>query len=338
MPSTEINMQSETGIITQKVKMLSLAARSKADRHQFVSGFKNIAYVVGYVRHLSKSGFLLQMNNSENLMIPIRFAPGQKLPRDFQERDPLKVYAQMVGLKEGDTRRTYLVARRFDRPNVLELPNARAFLGAVHRESTEDTKFKPYGSGNSASTASNQAMLAGYVAGYSVREARVTEDGSEINGRLLIDIQQTEDPNRIIQVRFYGARYSAVASRLRVGMALMFYGRMRTDVIPTGRKDETTGKDIVMPYAYMQVDVPEIPNEGDILFLDRPDQMPNWVKTLSAQAQSRPKRSLASEKVAAPAPADSVSTPPSDATSETRNAAPVSTAPASVTVEDDDYV
>lgn len=348
MQLTEGSVQSETGILSPRVKMVSLTARSKADRHQFVNGFKNIAYLVGYVRHLSKSGFLLQMNNSENLMIPIRFSPGRSLPRGFQEREPVKVYAQMVGRQEGDFRRTYLFSRREDRPNVLELPNARAFLGPVHAESTEDATFKPYGSGNSASSASNQAMIAGYVAGYSVREARVTEDGSEINGRLLIDIQQTEDPRSIIQVRLYGARYSAVAARLRVGMALVFYGKIRTDVVPTGRKDETTGKDIVMPYAYLQVDVPEIPSGEDIKFLDYPDQTPKWVKTLAEQSQSRPKRSLGTEANGSPASdgggaAAAPSAPATPAPRVTVAAVPTPQplAPAPqppVQVSDDDYV
>lgn len=333
METSEVNTPAtvEPGVINQRIKMLSLTARSKADRHQFVGGFKNIAYLVGYVRHVSKGGFLLQMNNSENLMIPVRFAPGKKLPRDFREKDPMKVYAQMVGIKEGDSRRTYLVARRFDRPNVLELPNARSFRGTVHEQSTEDEKFRPYGSGNSASTASNQCMLAGYVAGYSVREARVLEDGSEVNGRLLIDIQQTEDPNRIIQVRLYGARYSAVASRLRVGMALVFYGKINTDVIPTGRKDEATGKDIVMPYAFMKVELPEIPNEGDILFLDRPEQMPKWVKNLTEQsAVGRVKRSVTSAAAA-----------PSTTAEPAQESAPAATAgpsPQAAQNEADEYV
>lgn len=320
----EANDPGVTPASIPRLRMLSLAARLKADRHQYVGGLKNIAYLVGYVRHVSKTGFLLQMNNSENLMIPIRFSPGGKLPRDFRDREPLKVFARLIGVREAEMRRTYLAAVRFERPNVLELPNAGAFRGAVHEQSSEDDKFRPYGSGNTPSAASNQAIVAGYVAGYSVREARVTEDGSQINGRLLIDVQQSGDPDRIIQVRLYGARYAAVAARLRMGMALLFYGRIRTDLIPTGRKDETSGKDIVMPYAYMQVEVPEIPTEADILFLDRLEQTPQWVRDMAEAAKARPRRSVVDGGASAPAVA-AAAPPVSPSTADAPADAPATT-------------
>jgi hypothetical protein len=336
MQTTEVSVQSEASQKALQVKSVSLSARLKADRHQYVGGFKNIAYLVGYVRHISKTGFLLQMNNSENLMIPIRFAPGKKLPRDFNDRDPLKVYARMIGIKNGDIRRTFLVASRLDRPNVLELPNADAFRAKVHAQSSEDASFKPYGSGNTPSNASNQAMLAGYVTGYSVRESRITEDGSEINGRLLIDIQQLGDPDRIIQVRLYGSRYAAVAARLRIGMALMFHGRIRTDVVPTGEKDPQTGKDIVRHMAYMQIDVPELPTETDILFLDRPEQTPAWVKSLEEQATSRGKRSTSTAPARAAGPTTTETASPK---AEPTQATEPTQAPAQTTVQaEDDYV
>jgi hypothetical protein len=284
-------------IAPRRFKMLSVASRMRADRHQYVNGFKNIAYLVGYARHINKDGFFLQMRNSENLMIPVHFQMGRKMPRGFSEKDPVKVYARINTRIDQDKRYTRLEIVRIDRPNVLELPGAAAFMGEVHEQSTEDPEFKPYGAGNAASKACNQVILAGYLAGYDIRLQNAHEGGQYSKERLIIHLRQSANPAESIPVRIYGEDLGRVTRRLRNGMALMFWGDVKTELVPTGEKNPENGKDIVTTQPFIKASYPELANETDILFLNHPDMTPKWARELASSAKARPARSVAgSEK------------------------------------------
>ncbi|MDD5471489.1 MAG: hypothetical protein PHP05_06200 [Sideroxydans sp.] len=279
-------------------RMLSLSARMQADRHQYLHGFKNVAYLVGYIRHINANGFFLQMTNSENLMIPVTFQAGRKLPRGFSEFDPVKVYARIVVKRDNwADPEIMLVIVRLDRPNVLELPGAAAFYGKVHEQSTETTRFKPYGSGNAASKACNQVIIAGFVSGYDLRLMN-PEYGEGSNERLIIKLQQSENPDEAIPVRQYGHNLGSIASRLRNGMAVFFWGSIRTGLSPTGKKDPQTGKDIMVSRIEVRVTPPELAFENEIVFLGQPEMTPKWVKDLAEKATSRPARSVTGEDAA----------------------------------------
>ena len=275
--------------------MLSLSARMKADRHQYLHGFKNVAYLVGYIRHINANGFFLQMTNSENLMIPVTFQAGRKLPRGYSEFDPVKVYARIVVKRDNwADPEIMLVIVRLDRPNVLELPGAAAFYGQVHEQSTETKHFKPYGSGNSASKACNQVMIAGFVSGYDLRLVN-PKYGASSNERLIIKLQQTADPEEAIPVRIYGRDLGRIASRLRNGMALLFWGDIRTGLNPTGDQDSETGKDKMVSRVEVRVTTPELASDNDIVFLGNPEMTPKWVKDLAEKTSARPARSVTSD-------------------------------------------
>lgn len=309
-------------------RMLSLSARMQADRHQYLHGFKNVAYLVGYIRHINANGFFLQMTNSENLMIPVTFQTGRKLPRGFSEFDPVKVYARMVVKRDNwADPEIMLVIVRLDRPNILELPGAAAFYGKVHEQSTETPHFKPYGSGNAASKACNQIMIAGFVAGYDLRLMN-PDRGEGSNERLMIKLQQSENPDEAIPVRQYGHNLGRIASRLRNGMALFFWGSIRTGLSPTGNKDPQTGKDIMVSRIEVRVTEPELAFENEIVFLGNPEMTPKWVKELAEKSTARPARSVTgdgtSTRAAAPVEAGPVQpsapseTPVQDAPAPTR--------------------
>ena len=293
----EETTQTETtqGSVTapRRFKMLSVASRMQADRHQYVHGFKNIAYLVGYARHISKDGFFLQMRNSENLMIPVHFQMGRKMPRGFSDKSPVKVYARINTIVDQEKRYTRLEIVRIDRPNVLELPGAAAFMGEVHEQSTEDPNFKPYGAGNAASKACNQVILAGYLAGYDIRLQDAHEGGRHSNERLVVNLRQSANPAESIPVRIYGQDLGRVARRLRNGMALMFWGEVNTELVPTGEKNPENGKDIVTTQPFIKASYPELANETDILFLNHPDMTPKWARELASGANARPARSVA---------------------------------------------
>jgi hypothetical protein len=296
---TEFKQDASAGAPSQQrvtgFRMLSLSARMQADRHQYLHGFKNVAYLVGYIRHINANGFFLQMTNSENLMIPVTFQAGRKLPRGFSEFDPVKVYARIIVKRDNwADPEIMLVIVRLDRPNVLELPGAAAFYGKVHEQSTETPHFKPYGSGNAASKACNQVMIAGFVSGYDLRLMN-QEHGEGSNERLIIKLQQSENPDEAIPVRQYGHNLGSIASRLRNGMAVFFWGSIRTGLSPTGKKDPQTDKDIMMSRIEVRVTAPELAFENEIVFLGNPEMTPKWVKELAEKSTARPARSVTGE-------------------------------------------
>lgn len=302
--------------------MLAQRAKYEPSRHSYVAGMKNVAYLVGIVRNISPTHFYLQTTNNKNLQLPIYLPSFVKLPPWIKEGSSIKIIARVVGLgrdEELKRRKFAVVAVGFDRPNVLELPNAQAWQKRVPETADEDKTTKPFGSGYRPSSAANQVKIAGFVYAMDVREPVIDEEtGETTSPRLLITVRQGADLESMFDVTYYGHLASYVAGRIKRGHPYYFEGRYRVRPIETGKMSED-GRPIIRHEPYIHVEPPQTPTVEDILFLGDENQTPNWVREMlqkttarsvvgasnpsarTAQATPAPARHSFHEPVAAPA-------------------------------------
>lgn len=294
-----------------RVSLLPVAAKRTPDRHQYTAGMKNVAYLVGVVRDVSRSHFYLQMTNNENLRLPVYFPSNGARPSWFREGQFAKVIGRIVGDGKDDNgrRRFIVVALQYDRPNVLELPNFDAWRKQVPAQSTEDKVFKPFGSGYRPTSVCNQVKIAGFAHAMEVREPMIDEEsGKETSARLVITLRQHADPDSMFDVTYYGHLAPFVASKIKRGQAYYFEGRYRVRLHETGDKRESDGRPIVIQEPYIHVEPPQAPTVEDIMFLNDPARVPKWVREMveSSRARStvgngdvRPRRDAAGQAASA---------------------------------------
>jgi len=262
------------------VTLLSLNSRRDPQRHQYYRGFKNVAYLTGYVNRIEGNQILLQMTNNFNLLLPVSIPPAVKLPRDVGVREALKMKCQVQAHKNEDgTPGLRVVARSFERPNILELPLQSAFQKVVPVRSFEDREFKPYGAGNRPTDACNQVSLAGMVVGINNRPVVIGEDGEyKQSGRVDLLLRQDDDVDNIIPVRYYGKLAERIATMIKLGEFVTTAGRYRVAPIEVdGSAEHNGGKAVIAKFdPYIHIDTPSHPTEHDIIYLGENSNLPKW--------------------------------------------------------------
>lgn len=260
------------------VTLLSLNSRREPIKHQFYRGFKNVAYLAGYVYEIRANTVFLQMTNNVNLVLPVTVPPGVKMPSNFKKRQAIKMVCQVRSLPNPDgSHGLVMYARSFERPNVLELPLRSAFDKPVPKQASEDTEFKPYGSGFRQTDACNQVHLAGMVVGVNQRSVVINEEGQYVQSAAVdFLLRQDADDNNIVPVRYYGKLAEKIASQVKRGDLILTHGKYRVKPIETGVTGED-GKADVIALPYIHIDAPQQPSEFDILYMAENQQFPRWM-------------------------------------------------------------
>jgi hypothetical protein len=263
------------------VTLLSLNSRREPIKHQFYRGFKNVAYLAGYVYEIRANIIYLQMTNNVNLVLPVTVPPGVKMPSNFKKRQAIKMVCQVRAMPNADgTPGLVMYARSFERPNVLELPLRSAFDKPVPKQASDDTEFKPYGSGYRQTDACNQVHVAGMVVGVNQRSVVINDDGQYVqSGAVDFLLRQDADESNIIPVRYYGKLAEKIASQVRRGDLILSHGKYRVKPIETGENNDE-GKAAVTIQPYIHIEAPQQPSEFDILYMAEDQQFPRWMVDL----------------------------------------------------------
>jgi hypothetical protein len=284
------------------VTLLSLNSRREPIKHQFYRGFKNVAYLAGYVYEIRANTIYLQMTNNVNLVLPVTVPPGVKMPGNFKKRQAIKMVCQVRSMRNPDgSAGLVMYARSFERPNVLELPLRSAFDKAVPKQASEDTHFKPYGSGYRQTDACNQVHLAGMVVGVNQRSVVISEEGQYVQSSAVdFLLRQDADEDNIVPVRYYGKLAEKIASQVRRGDLILTHGKYRVKPIETGANGED-GKAEVNIHPYIHIDAPQQPSEFDILYMAEDQQFPRWMVDLHAKFKLGQRKVPTQAAVVAPA-------------------------------------
>ncbi|NEX63381.1 hypothetical protein [Noviherbaspirillum galbum] len=287
---------------TNHVTLLSLNSRREPIKHQFYRGFKNVAYLAGYVYEIRANTIYLQMTNNVNLVLPVTVPPGVKMPSNFKKRQAIKMVCQVRSIPNADgSPGLVMYARSFERPNVLELPLRSAFDKAVPKQAHDDVEFKPYGAGYRQTDACNQVHLAGMVVGVNQRSVMINEDGKYVQSAAVdFLLRQDADEANIVPVRYYGKLAEKIASQVRRGDLILTHGKYRVKPIETGATGDD-GKAEVVTQPYIHIDAPQQPSEFDILYMAEDQEFPRWMIELHAKFRLSQRKVPAQPAVVAPA-------------------------------------
>lgn len=189
---------------------------------------QNVAYISGYLRCISNGHFCIQQTNNENQMIRVFQREGMELPSWAEEWAPAKAVCRVHGVLDKDGRRhASLTLLALDRANVLDLPPESAWKLKLP-PGVPQSNCMPAQFGMEFSNSSNQVQLAGYV-GAIMREP--VNPYSKKRG-LIILLQQHNNIDRAIQIRYRGRFGDVVRSTCPIGTALAIEGRYRVKTVP----------------------------------------------------------------------------------------------------------
>lgn len=254
------------------------AAREATYSHK--AGMKNIAYIAGVLRmRQEREGFIQQTNNL-NQMIHFVCEEGTKIPPQYRDGQPIKIFARMQMRLVNEVATIELVAMFFDTPTIMDLPPREAWEQSLRpgvpsddvrpAEFRADEKLQ----GWKVSDAGNSAKLAGFVSSWSFEKPK-TESG---NGCLIIRVRQTKAPEDLMTVRCYASQARAYAARLSVGLPLFFEGRISVDIKNTGEPADGQGILPVTKHQYLRVSKLYAATSEHI------SVKPDWVEQMIEQA------------------------------------------------------
>lgn len=258
--------------------MLTMDARRASRNYAYVGGMYNGAWLTGYVRSMSETGFLLQQNNNLNLALPITLTDGEKLPGRTRETSPLHVICRVEGVFDPETkeRTVRMRALGFEQPSILNLP-AEAAWNAVLKPGVPTDSFRPVSGGAGKLNAnSNIVKVAGLI-----ESAFLTQDKTDPT--LIILLRQTENLDKGIPIRVYGKHAPALAGQLRRGTPVLIEGRYQVKVVPLD-DEPVNGIVPVKKLPYIHASNIKVATPDDITIV------PNWAEEMMRLGSKTPIR------------------------------------------------
>jgi hypothetical protein len=232
--------------------MLSKNTFLKQDAYAFVNGMKNVVYLAGYVRKLSKLGngdtqFYVQQVNNLNLSLPVIIDRKDKIPQEVQEFAQVKVIGHVFGERNTAGDMIAVVKVLFvDTPNLLEMPGLAAWDTRLPDGVVKDN-FSPTDLSANLEPAANVVEMAGFVEAtfHPIKGEREQYDC------LVILVRHKNDKDSQIPVRLYGKSAAAYKRRIQIGMPIYVRGiyRVRVKVLekaPSGGEDKIE----IQPYIH----------------------------------------------------------------------------------------
>lgn len=239
---------------------LSLEQKRNMRHYAYVSGFRNVAWLTGYIEEIKENCLYISQNGYRNTAVLVFFDDKTK-PRGIKQGSAVSIICRVLGQKQGLNRLPILKVLGYERPKLLNMPPASAYQIALKHNAqssqvipSEDVKtLNPKLNPNS-----NVVHLAGLV------EACVPLP-SQKNPGLIVLIKQHKESDQSIPVRLYGGLARAYRTRLKRGMPIMIEGsaRMRAEEV-VGHDGEKT----ITLVPFIQTSDIRVPQRGsEFLFI-----------------------------------------------------------------------
>lgn len=225
-------------------------------RYRYVSGMRNIAWLVGYLRKRDGQYFVQQNNNVEQ-MIPIAVPQGFVLPSEFT---PIEAACHIYGERENDEQRCTLKVIEISRPSIRSMPPLSTWV----RGKGANDEFRPFMSGgeirrelvdkidqNENATEHEKALAEWFRSSGNRLDSRLGENANKVflagfvgatryvepnehqnHGYGEIYLHQHREPERAIPVRLYNPATLSILKGLRKGHPVAFQGQIRMKVLP----------------------------------------------------------------------------------------------------------
>lgn len=279
--------------------MLSRENRNNLDAYGFREGMRNVVYLCGFARYMTKRSGFIQQTRNENHFIPFILKDRDTMPAFAKEEEFIKVMAHVIGAKLPSGHRICVLrAFNIERANVLDLPPERVW-NIQPPAGAPVSEFRPkFGKGGiELSGRSNMAHIAGFVGGLLFeRKGKIKEDGTpRSNDCLRVLIRQSEKDEEAIPVTIYGSAAAPQAKALKLGQPVYVqFSKIEIDVKKTGNVG-SDGIEEVMKYPHLKTT--EIIKHADRDLITR---VPQWAIQLAmeGQAQGRPAVAEGSVKAA----------------------------------------
>ena len=329
-------MEVEPGSQRRRVmKQLSLDARADPAKSAYVSNFRNSAFHYGRIAGTSPSGgevlLEVQTPNRRPIYLPLVMPKGTMVKP--KHGDLIKVLCTVVGGIDKTTNESYttFMVRSIERPNIFEA-HPRNIMDLITQDEDQRRTFEDGDLINSG--ANNHVQLAGICVGsryVELNEQTKTPAHAEIH------LRQEGNEDSIITVRFFGPQAQRSIEMSRVGALLYCEGRHlvktnRLGVVKPAAEGESVaetpdagmkmyaedenGNPVPIFHSFIRLTrLPEMADSKSILFLDKPQLTPQWVKDFAKQLQAlrATRNTRAANREAAPAPVSA----PSEAENQT---------------------
>ncbi|RZU48117.1 hypothetical protein EV700_0178 [Fluviicoccus keumensis] len=240
--------------------LLSVEQKRQTRQYAFVNGFKNAAWLTGYVQRLSDSSLHLA-TSQPGITIPILL---EQSPASLQleSGQAVSVYCRVIASMGHGQPVPMLKAIGFDRPNIVNLTPREVFRMALGSPS----EFGSTPPVDRASPTSNSVHLSGLL-------ERLDGLAHSRNPGIQLLIRQYAKDGVSIPVRIYGKRQGLYRRRLQVGMPVFIEGSYRVMIGKQG--------DSLAPF--IQTTDVRIPQRGkDILAI------PEWAYRYMAERTTDP--------------------------------------------------
>jgi hypothetical protein len=279
--------------------MLSRENRNNLDAYGFREGMRNVVYLCGFARFMTKRSGYIQQTRNENHFIPFVLKDRDTMPKVAKEGAFVKVMAHVIGAKLPSGHRI-CVLRTFhiEEADVLDAP-PESVWDIQPPQGAPVSDFRPkFGKGGvELSSRSNMVHIAGFVGGLLFeRKGKIKEDGTpRSNDCLRVLIRQTEKDEEAIPVKIYGSAAGPQARVLKLGQPVYVrFSKIEIDVKKTGKVGDD-GIDEVMKYP--QLKTTEIIKHADRDVITR---VPNWAIQLAMDGREQGRTSVAEAKVNLP--------------------------------------
>ena len=255
--------------------------------YQYLNGALNVCFLAGILRRPGKTQFFVQQTNNPNQFLPVEL-PKEGLPPQYKEFDPIKVIGRVQGYVDDDG--TYAIrirAMHFQRPNVLDMPPERNFRIKIPQGVKEDN-FKPRQYGYEFSGNANSVKIAGILVGTFIEPQNEFQDASKKT--LVLLIQQSADPAKVIPLKFRARNADAVRERLRVGVGLFCEANFVAKANILGEPDEDGVQPVrIVPMLRTQIPNPAVIGEH-IKWTVEPEWLTDFYSDLEQKAEERKSR------------------------------------------------
>lgn len=279
--------------------MLSRENRNNLDAYGFREGMRNVVYVCGFARFMTKRSGFIQQTKNENHFIPFVLKDRDTMPKVAKEGAFVKVMAHVIGAKLPSGHRICVLrAFNIEEADVLDAP-PESVWDIQPPPGAPVSDFRPkFGKGGvELSGRSNMVHIAGFVGGLLFeRKGKIKDDGTpRSNDCLRVLIRQTDKDEEAIPVKIYGSAAGPQAKVLKLGQPVYVrFSKIEIDVKKTGKVGED-GIEEVMKYP--QLKTTEIIKHADRDVITR---VPAWAIQLAMEGRAQGRPAVAEGKVKLP--------------------------------------
>lgn len=214
--------------------MIPLHEIDKPHNYAYVTGCRNVAWLVGRLHAIDEEKRVLNITRSdEDSIIPVTLERGDNIPNDLKAGDIVKlichIYSGVNEENEDDLkaiRTSRLIAKFIGRPTLLDMRPKVDF-----RESEIDSSlFEEFDLPSELTPVSNNLELAGFVDGTPV----LVRDRDHDRDRMVFMLRQSNTPKGLIPIEIAGKHAPLYRKLVKTGMAVFVNG-----IILSGKRHDT---------------------------------------------------------------------------------------------------